>query len=327
MRGLVLLAVLWLGLAGCASTYERVPPSSLAVTLPDLGGEGITVPVSINGEGPYPFLVDTGASKSALYPRGVAAAKQEWVTRDAVLVSIGSRAVVDAAEVGSLSLGRFSHESWEVVHLPPSSSRRELFGIIGNDILAEYFVVWRADRRELSLWPKNKVRRVDPEGWRSLRLVSKETEVPVPDLLYSRARLNFKLIYVMVDTGADRTFLNWEAVQQNPVLRAIRARQRRQWVVEGAVGSFEPTALVNFRGLRVGETEMCFTETLVSDLDPIDLIGERKVGLMILGADQLKRRSFALDVDRRAMWLSPEGAPRGCGGGRQSPLAQTLLTR
>jgi hypothetical protein len=312
LGSLARLLVAALLLLGCASTYDRVPPASLGETLPDLGGAGITVPVRINGEGPFPFLLDTGASKSALYPQGVRAANQEWQTRRALLLSIGSRALVEAGPVRSLSLGRFEHEDWEVVHLPASRSRDRLYGILGNDILSRYFLVWRADREELSLWPKSQVRRVDLGAWQSLRLVSKEDPVPVPELLYARTALQFQLIYVMVDTGADQSFINWHAVRSNPGLRALRARQRQQWVVEGAVGSFEPTARVNFRGARIGQSEFCLTDTLVTDLDPVDLIGERQVALLILGSNHLKRRSFALDVDRRAMWLLPEAFTPSC---------------
>jgi Aspartyl protease len=151
-RGLILGMVFVLTATGCQRHEEQshlapLPKGELAVRLLVLHGPGGTamalVPVYINGQGPFTFALDTGASHT-LIDREIA----DRLNLEAVGEPVETTGVSAEAEALPVRV-----QKWRVgdIKLPPRtlitlrmaepSRRFKLQGLLGSDILSQFGVV------------------------------------------------------------------------------------------------------------------------------------------------------------------------------------------
>src|SRR5262245_41336800 len=136
IAGWVAAAVLSMGCTAAVAAHEAANsaeplPLFEATTRPDLIGR-VLVPVLINNRGPYAFVLDTGANRTVLTPRLVAALGLQSSLEDRVTLSgvTGSASVatvlVDRVKVGDVEL---KHE-----RLPVADSLSiDTQGVLGVD--------------------------------------------------------------------------------------------------------------------------------------------------------------------------------------------------
>ena len=142
--------VLVLVLAGLVS------PAEADVTPFELGEQGgVILPVSLNGRGPFKFLLDTGSTHSAVSAALAAAIGAPPVARTVIGSAVGSRDVIvvriDLLEGGAL----VAHDLLaSVVALDRVADADGVQGVIGQDALAalRYTIDFR--RRQLLWWPE-----------------------------------------------------------------------------------------------------------------------------------------------------------------------------
>jgi Aspartyl protease len=146
---LAALAVVLLGTANCRSRIgsgEPAPGDNVVdmVVLTGPGGETMAlVPVYINGDGPFAFALDTGASHS-MVDRSVAEQLNLPVVGPAVRitgVTSTARAEevrVDRWRVGNVELPR---RTLVTLELPQSDRETGLKGLLGSDMLSEFGVI------------------------------------------------------------------------------------------------------------------------------------------------------------------------------------------
>ncbi|PIE89901.1 MAG: hypothetical protein CR997_08780 [Acidobacteria bacterium] len=105
-------------------------------------GNGIVVAVTINGSGPYDFILDTGASTTIISPSLVGRLHIEVDEENIPLVGLsgknvtGKRVKLDTISLGDLSVEKLVCTSFEVTTL----RQKEIHGLLGQDFL-NYFVV------------------------------------------------------------------------------------------------------------------------------------------------------------------------------------------
>jgi hypothetical protein len=150
--GLLLVVMLTL-VSGCrraqqpAPQLPPLPPGELAVRLLVLHGSDGTalalVPVWINGQGPFRFALDTGASHT-LIDRGLAQRLGLPIEQGTVKVS-GIAAVSEATpvrveqwRVGDVAL---PPRTLVTLQLPSEDQSLELRGLLGSDILSRFGAV------------------------------------------------------------------------------------------------------------------------------------------------------------------------------------------
>jgi len=134
------------------------PPADAAVTAFELGDQGgVILPVSLNGRGPFRFLLDTGSTHSAVSEIVAAAVGALPVARTVVGSALGGRDVIvvriDVLECGAL-VARGLQAS--VAALDPVSGADGVQGVLGQDALAtvRYTIDFR--QHKLLWWPDDR---------------------------------------------------------------------------------------------------------------------------------------------------------------------------
>jgi predicted aspartyl protease len=172
----------------------------------------MTVPVRLGGKGPYRFLVDTGADRTAV---STAIAAELGLTDGpmATLHSITGSSPVRTANVPSLELSPDRARSVEAPVLEAVNMGAD--GILGVDSLRSQRVMFDFRTRVISIVPSAQKRERDEEGTIVVRGNLKRGH-----LIVTKATVNGLPMTVILDTGSEITM-------GNPALRAkLEARKK-----------------------------------------------------------------------------------------------------
>jgi predicted aspartyl protease len=252
----------------------------------------LTTPVLINGQGPYHFLVDTGAERTLLaddlavrlaLPRG-----------DRVMVEgIIRGEATDLVNIESLQMGRLVCPRLEVPVLPRSMLNVD--GYLGLDVLDQRRVVLDFTARTITV--------AQPQGFFS-SLWEQRNEAVV-HTMGSSGRLRATNCFVngvrasaFIDTGAEVSIMN-------PALyKALQRRAARRQVVHGQVGIYGVTGGsmtgldTNVDRIQLGELNLTYMTLVVARLDVFDIWGLREEPALLFGMDCL-RRFARVSIDYR----------------------------
>ena len=180
--------------------------------------ERMTVPVMIGGRGPYRFLVDTGADRTAI-SRELANRLQLGRREDARVHSVTGADMVATARVPLLELSKKRVELIDA----PLLERRHMGadGILGVDSLSSQRVLFDFKANRLSIVPSAKSSLPVERG--AIVVTAKARR---GHLILTQAKANNRRINVVVDTGAEVSIGN-EALRQ---LLGIRIKNGAQSV-------------------------------------------------------------------------------------------------
>lgn len=121
---------------GSSNGYE-VP---LRIGVGSKGGVVVLAPVFINGHGPFPFVVDTGASKSVIDQSLARKLGFKIHSSHAALTGVNSTHAAGEITVSTWRLGAVALPAQNVLTLPLASDQRGpgLGGLIGSDNLRRF---------------------------------------------------------------------------------------------------------------------------------------------------------------------------------------------
>ncbi|WP_340588818.1 aspartyl protease family protein [Erythrobacter alti] len=193
----------------------------------------MTVPVMIMGQGPFRFMVDTGAQATVLSSE-LAERLQLHDRENATLVGMASRRAVQTTMVPEFELG----DRIFTVRTAPIVEGRNIGradGILGLDSLQGQRVLIDFDREELRISDS-----FAQGGSRSYDIVVRARE-RLGQLIINRARIDGIVTAVIIDTGAQSSIGNL----------ALQERMRRQRLAE------ENTVMTDVNGIDIsGETRI-----------------------------------------------------------------------
>jgi predicted aspartyl protease len=138
-----------LGLAGCRSLFVRPPPvtpGDLVVHLEVLrgkdGGTLAMVPVFINGEGPFAFALDTGASHTLVDSRLAKKLDLPVVGPSVEMTGVAATTKADQVQADQWRVGDVSLPPKTLVSLDMSAldHRSGLEGLLGSDVLRQFVI-------------------------------------------------------------------------------------------------------------------------------------------------------------------------------------------
>ena len=209
------LAAATLLLGGCATVLDQ--DGALALARYELLENGqIVVDVRVNGQGPFPFAIDTGASISVIHDRvrnrlGLEPEPGESVTIHGALAS-GVYAILS---IDNIDLGGEIWRPLRVASMPGDAPAvRDIDGILGLDFLQRYAVGISAEERVVRLYPPDLIGQRTYRGWASVPLKPEPVGASGATVYMFSVKLGDKRIPALFDLGAGVNLINWPAARR-----------------------------------------------------------------------------------------------------------------
>ena len=277
------------------------PPDAIpAVELIDLETERyrrMTVPVTIGEEGPFRFMIDTGAQATVL-SLALADRLKLFEREPAWLVGMASRRAVETTSIAEVGLGtrRFFIQAAPLVegaHIGGAD------GILGLDSLQ--------NQRVLIDFEKMQILVADAEqlgGNRGYEIIVKARR-RLGQLIITQARIDGISVAVIIDTGAQTSI-------GNPALleKLRRYRQHGENELTDINGQQMTGPVKVARELTVGRVSLRNFPIMFADSPPFRGLGLADEPALILGMSELKLfRRVAIDFNTQEILFDlPRGA-------------------
>lgn len=283
----------------------------------------VTIPVYLNGQGPFEFVVDTGANHSVVAIEVAAPLNLPSAGR-AEVHGIAGAEPADTAIVNRLDVGAVVSRRVKVPLL--TRARLGAAGLLGVDVLKNRRVLIDFEHNELQISASGSGPPKVTSG-RGSRIAEAEeadpTAVTVParyrfgQLIIIDADVGGQPVTAFLDSGSQNTVGNLalrEKVLSEPALAAqALVVQLISATGQQAAGELAPLPPLRLGGLTVGGMSAVF-----SDLHVFDIWDLKAEPAILIGVDVMRHfRSIELDFGRRVVvFRTPP---------RRTPLPASLL--
>ena len=265
----------------------------------------LSTAVSLNGQGPFNFVLDTASSMTIMFEHVRAALDLKSAPDDAFTI-YGLAHIVKAQAVIPETL----HLSGAVIHrlpmgvLPDGEARTD--GVIGIDALANYTVVLDRTRMRLKLLAPASKETIDYRDWDAVALMPRQLKGVKASFWYTRANFNDQRFAALLDLGAGVTILNWKAAE------ALGIRQRDYAYLgppakrlRDMLGASAPA--LNARiNITIGTQIFLGQTVLIADTPVFDFFDMSGVPAAIIGPGLLKDNSLAIDFAGHKLFIGPK---------------------
>lgn len=292
-------AALATSLTGAAA---QAPPTDSRVEVLEIERERfqrMTVPVTIQGQGPFDFLIDTGAQATVL-SRTLADQLQLHDRGSATLVGMASSVTVETTPIEDFTLGS---RNFYIRQAPVLEGDHigGADGILGVDSLQNQRVLLDFVRSEIAVADAEQL-----GGNRGYEIVVKARE-RLGQLIITRAKLDGVDVEVIVDTGAQGSVGNmalFERLRRNRKLEDTEMTDVNGHTLGGVVR-------IGSR-LELGRASVSNFPILFADSRPFHALGLADKPALILGMTELRLfRRVAIDFKTRRVLFD---LPRNAGG-------------
>ena len=273
-----------------------LPPAAIDGTL-SIGGDDIdarelltrmTVPVQVNGRGPFRFVVDSGADTSVIGTR-LARSLQLPPGTAVTLNGITATSRVERVLVDEIKLGQTSVNGLQLPVLRELDLGAE--GMIGIDALVE---------QRLMLDFEKQVVRVENADRPALRL---DGEIVVTarrrrgQLILTQAQANGRQVDAVIDTGSEITIGN---LALRDKLFGHHVGKLTTVSVTGVTGTTVDLQIVRLPELQIGPVILRNVPIAFADVPPFVVFGLSEHPALLLGTDLMATfRKVSLDFKRR----------------------------
>jgi predicted aspartyl protease len=274
------------------AAYQTASPEDFAygATRTDRRGR-VVAPVTVNGQGPFRFIVDTGANRSAV---SQALAERLGLTANGMgeVHSVHGVAMAPMVEIASLSYGDLFLGDAPLPMLQ-SGVLGSAHGLLGVDGMRGRRLRMDFERNCIEIAPSRGARRL--RGWTAIR-----GELQSGHLVVVRGAISGVGVNLFLDTGSDASLANF-------ALRdALNARIRRGRPEEAhTIGrTVVLTDAIVVRRMTMGDLAVRNFVAYVGDFHIFRLWGLNDEPTMLVGMDVLSQaRGLAIDYDRATVYL------------------------
>jgi predicted aspartyl protease len=275
-HGRLLAALLWLSSATAAAAQQTPPPPDppQPVVLDFTIDSGrMTVPVMVDGQGPFGFVIDTGADRTVVSRELAARLRlppgEPGRLFDFVGVSDVATVRVRALAVSDLPARSIDAPALDWVHLGAA-------GMLGIDALQDHKVAIDFPRNRIEVKPSRK--RYVPGQ------VVVAAEQRAGQLIVTQAWFQGQPIAVIVDTGS------WVTVGNHAMLALANKPPRKLGLISvtSVTGRSFTADLNTVNDLKIGGVRLDNVGISFVDVAPFERFGLRDTPALILGMSTLK---------------------------------------
>lgn len=285
------------------------PVTSLPYTI-DYNG-WLTVKVTVNGQGPYDFIIDTGATNSLVF-QNLADIQKFALSEEPphTVLGLAAQGAFPTYDIGELRAGEAKLNELVSVILPDWTVERKPQGILGLDFLSQYTLVFNVNSGQLDLYdPEAGPKKETMRRWKRIPLKQQNFGIDVDHDLYTvEGRLNnYTKVQFMLDLGASGTVVNRAAVSVKNVsidvhVSSTRLRNR----ITGALDQrLKQASAVRVNRLRVGRALWRRPIITIHDAPIFTELGVADKAFGLFGSDLVRDRSFMLDFLNGEMRVGP----------------------
>lgn len=272
----------------------------------------LTVPVLIDGSGPYNFMIDTGSQATAV-THEINASLGLAPSGTATLIGMASVRPVDLVEVESLKVGR--HEVFDLVAPVLNRTHVGADGIIGLDSLQDFRVL--LDFREQSIAVEDVTAKKNLRRGFEIVVRAKQQS---GQLLITDAMVEGVKATVIIDTGAQASLGNL-ALQER-----IRARRKQEVITTDVNGVSLVGELSYIRSLEIEGLALQNVPLAFADAPAFEALGLKDKPVLALGMQHLKMFDrVAIDFsNKRILFDVPRDVARAMRRARQNRVQARL---
>jgi predicted aspartyl protease len=279
--------------------------------------------VTLNGEGPFSFIIDTGATRSIVFSS--LASKLGLAGADLPphrVIGISSSGLFPTYVVGELAIGAARITSLVTVVLDdwrsgPDSPQ----GVIGLDFLASYPIVFDAVTREMQVHAAGHSAALDERGWQTVPLQRRDFGLDSGELFVLEAWIGRIQIDFLLDLGAGGTIVNSQAFKPRGVRRSQSNFELESSNIIDALKKSAAGVRVDVDQIRTRGGAWRNHSIVVHDASVFAELGQSETPFGLFGSDMVAGRSFALDLANDALWVGeplvePSRRPLNLGSGQ-----------
>ncbi len=255
----------------------------------------MTIPVMVNGHGPFSFVVDTGADRTVI-SRGLAALLKLPAGADVKLHDTAGSGEVHTAVLDDLTFGGRAVHGLEAAVLDARNIGAD--GMLGIDSL-------RNQRVLMDFHAKTFSARASQPWTETADAIVVVGRSRFGQLVLVNAEADGQRVYVILDSGAQNTLGN--AALQRLVSSAEAARRPPTNDVISVTGGITPARTNSIAAINLGGIKLYGVPIAYADLETFRQFGLQDKPAMLLGMDVLRLfRSVSVDFPRREAAFVPQ---------------------
>ena len=272
----------------------------------------ITVPVTVNGQGPYDFIVDTGATLTVVFEN--LAEQQTFPFVDGEPRRI--LGLIEANDLPPRYIGRIETGGQAIDNVVSVvvndwlEPRETPQGVLGLDFLERYAIDIDPTTRTIKLYEGGAPRIVDRRGWSDVRVEPKIFGDGTRPLYILRARIRGKSYPFILDLGASGTIINYPALRDMLSTRRVSVRSSatatRLPQVQDLFGNERETRLVRVKRIKLGNRSWRNVIVSVYNSEVFNELGLGDTPYGLLGADLFRNRRVVIDFPNNRLHVTRE---------------------
>lgn len=277
----------------------RINPEAEIVDLDEDRAERMTVPVSIEGNGPFAFVIDTGSERTVI-SRRIADRLALEGEDPAQLMSIAGTSMVDMVYVPSLTLGQKSYNG--LISPVLAAQHIGADGILGLDGLQDQRILFDFVLNQIFIEDADKLR--DQPKSREIVVTAKRRS---GQLIFTDATISGIRVNVVIDTGAQISIGNM-ALQKRLLRRAKELGDENLLIA--VTGETLGVQFGRARDFRIGRARFDSLSVAFADILPFERFGLSREPTLLMGMDVLRKfDQVAIDFPKRKIhFLTPKNA-------------------
>ncbi len=295
------LLITLLVLSGCASELLLEEDGALAVIPHHTSESGqIVVEATVNGHGPFNFVIDTGASISALFEGARAEAAIEPIQGEGVhVLGMTGSGIFPVSRISQITVGS---ETWGDVRVAllvdESPVREQVDGILGVDFLSRYAVWYSPTERVLRFYPKQLVANRAYARWSSIELSRMRVGTGDASVYAFDMFVEGERITTIFDLGATFNLMNRRAARRLDIpLRSPGSAPE----VRGITGPTPILAELLVWRLEIGHLYWRNQKFFIGEFPIFDVLDVGADPVAIVGTSFFEGRDFIIDFARERL--------------------------